>query len=127
MKLISILKVMMVAFAIGSCTKLFSLQEPINVLGNTVGIKSGSSCHLVSNSPAGGSMVVEESIVCLDAEGGQPEKVFKLIGTVIGSATGTPPWLEYSNYIGQAQLPSEGKGLGATKRIIYCDGPCHKR
>ena len=53
-------------------------------------------------------------------------KCFKNIEKIVGSSTGTPPWLMYKNYIGY-YLPESNKYAklpGEARRVIFCDGPC---
>ncbi len=53
-------------------------------------------------------------------------KCFKNISKIVGSSTGTPPWLMYKNYIGY-YLPESNKYAklpGEARRVIFCDGPC---
>jgi hypothetical protein len=53
-------------------------------------------------------------------------KSFKNIGRIVGSRTGTPPWLLYKNYIGYYVPMSYNtfEQLPANARVILCNGPC---
>ncbi|MCL4360919.1 hypothetical protein M1446_01015 [Candidatus Dependentiae bacterium] len=53
-------------------------------------------------------------------------RVFRNIGTVKGSSTGTPPHLMYKNYIGY-NVESEGSMPGQGRRIVYCIGNCETK
>jgi len=100
------------------------IKEPLNTHGNNVGIKEGEVCDIIYNPQASSHNTC--MVVC---EGpGDQNKIFKNIGKIIGSATGTPGWDEYSNYIGSKAMDT-GKvsAIGGIKRIIICDGPCEKK
>ncbi len=86
----------------------------IDTSGNNVGIDANDHCvyTLLSKS---------EIISC------QSGKTFKApIGKILGAATGTPPNLAYTNFIGTRLMPKSEKAriVGAGKRVIYCAGPC---
>jgi len=93
------------------------VREQINTEGNNVGIGSNEKCYLVRSLQNNARRVV-----CKE---GSHEKRFTNIGEIIGSATGTPGKLAYSNYIG-FRLLDEGKSgmVGSAGRMIICDGPC---
>jgi len=59
-------------------------------------------------------------IICKTKEGAEsPEVFFDSVEVIEGSSTGTPPWLQHSNYIGQT-LGEDAHGMpGAGKRTIY--------
>lgn len=91
----------------------------IDTRGNNVGIAAGDVCAYamfpnietfsVSTASSGTDLVVCKS-----------GKVFQNVSTIVGSRTGTPPHLQYKNYIGQSSLiGEESKRYGAGKRIIY--------
>lgn len=65
---------------------------------------------------------LEGSIICKDTDG--KETVIDNVKVITGSSTGTPPWLEYSNYIGQTSGTvgyTEGTSgaPGSGRRTIY--------
>jgi len=98
------------------------IREEINVFGNKEGIKSDEKCFMIYSSmnPANLTIVCEEA--------GKETHTFKNVGKVVGSATGTPPWLEFGNYIGSRLMDKgESHKMGEGKREIFCYGPCEKK
>lgn len=82
-------------------------------LDTTGGIKNGLSCSLIIDRKPGAPEITE--IRCNDGT------VYRNVRYQDGSPTGTPPWLEYSNYIGsytyeRSVLPGGGK------RRMFFDG-----
>jgi len=101
------------------------IKEHLNTHGNSVNIRSGAVCHVIYSPQQ--TKHHECMVVC---EGpGNDDKIFKNVGKVIGSATGTPGWLEYKNYIGSKLMDTgnEKDDAGGAKRVILCDGPCEKK
>lgn len=83
---------------------------------NNYGINDTDTCVYLETDPIKKTGIV----VCTSG------KTFLDVHTSIGSATGTPSYLYFSNYLGYANLPvtKEQHMPGASRRITYCVGPC---
>ena len=91
------------------------IDEPVNKIVNInfnkVGIEKNDICQYLGK---------KNIIMCKSG------KCFKDINIIVGSSTGTPPWLMYKNYIGY-YLPKSNKQKmlpGQARRIIFCHGKC---
>lgn len=96
------------------------LRERIYTRNNKVGVKENEFCYVIYDPKQNYDNAI---IICKNKS---PQvKLFKNVGKIVGSSTGTPGWLEYSNYIGHKPLDSNKPGLvGGGRRVIFCDGPC---
>lgn len=86
-------------------------NKTINTELNKVGIEKNDICQYLGK---------KNIIMCKSG------KCFKDINIIVGSSTGTPPWLMYKNYIG-SYLPKSNKQKmlpGQARRLIFCHGKC---
>lgn len=93
----------------------------INTNGNSVGIESTDQCFYIPEK----ENCSREHIVCTSGKSfGEDEA----IETIVGSSTGTPPHLEFSNYIGSRILKdAEPLKMGSGRRAVYCLGLCKQK
>lgn len=102
----------------------FYIKEKINTLNNKVGIKEDEVCFVIYDQ----QQDYDNSTIICEKASDSKVKMFKNLGTIIGSSMGTPGWLEYSNYIGYKILDAGKPGLvGSARRAIFCDGPCEAK
>jgi len=107
-----LLKIALAAFVAGSANINAVIEWPtVDTTNNKVGLKYVEVCKFNPESA---------KIICKTKEGAEsPEVFFDSVEVVEGSSTGTPPWLQYSNYIGQT-IGEDAHGIpGAGKRTIY--------
>lgn len=87
------------------------INKSIKIDFNKVGIEKDDTCRYISK---------KNIIMCKSG------KSFKDIEIIVGSSTGTPPWLMYKNYIGYYLPKSNRKKTlpGQARRVIFCNGKC---
>lgn len=97
--------------------KKYVTGHVISTVGNKVGIDEGDTCAVFELPQADGSS--KTCVICTSG------KCFENISGQEGSATGTPGFLMYNNYIGTYFHPKAASGLlGADRRTVYCLGEC---
>lgn len=95
------------------------------------GIVEGKRCYVETEAVRGpGATEVMEQQVRIVCEGPGRRRVFKDVYSMQASATGTPPWLQFTNYIGTPKQPEKLPGSrpdlpGGRQRTLYFAGPPH--
>src|SRR5579872_3849805 len=105
----------LVLLAISPCTSAHEQRHELKTYCNAYGIKEDETCIAVHH----------DGTITVICSGG---KKIEHVTTIEGSPTGTPPWLEYENYIGYRieREPTKGR-VGSGTRIVYCKGMCKKK
>ncbi len=104
-----------------SAGKFFVLNSLILLLNTAGGVKDGRECFFVGKedfiSLQAGQPIKDSAIICSDGT---------VISPVYGekvSATGTPPHLMFTNYVGAYYLKNEDMAMpGAARRYIFFAG-----
>lgn len=104
------------------CAVGFNLQaaKEVGTLQTGGGIKAGLTCTYEKSEivdPQTGLKKNHYTVSCSDGS------TFANVEEIIGSATGTPAWLTYSNFIGSYIVAgSQSRMPGATRAVLLFDG-----